>query len=239
MTIAKALLVTSAWALAAVVSVAQQATDIAGVWDVTFNTSEGAAPAQLTIKRDGEKLGGTLVTQHGESPVEVIVKDKDVTMRFAHQTGNGPIAVVMKGTINGDAMSGTADVEGRSEVQWTAKRTAPQAGGSEKTSDSKEAKLDVSGTWNVSVATATISANPTIVLKQDGEKITGQYISSQYGEFPLEGTLKGKAINFSFTMTIEGNALLVSYAGTAERDSMSGSVVYGDFADGTFAAKRR
>lgn len=235
MTIAQAVLWGSLSFVAAVPAAAQTP-DVTGVWDMTFDTSQGATPAQLTVKKDGEKLTGTMVSPRGEIPVEIVMKERDVTMRFTYQSRNGPLPVVMTGTVIDDAMSGTADVDGREQVKWSGKRVAAQPKSGEKPAD---AKPDVSGTWNVSVATSSISANPTLVLKQDGEKLTGTYISQQYGEFALEGRVRDKAINFSFTMTIEGNPLLVTFGGTAEQDSMSGRVNYGDLVEGTFTAKRK
>jgi hypothetical protein len=77
------------------------------------------------------------------------------------------------------------------------------------------------------------------VLKQDGEKLTGQYVSTQYGSFPLEGTIKGDQIAFAVAMAIEGNSLSANFAGTVEKDAMNGTVHYGDFAEGTFAGKKK
>jgi hypothetical protein len=84
-----------------------------------------------------------------------------------------------------------------------------------------------------------MTATPTLVLKQEGEKLTGEYVSAQYGKFPIAGTAKGDDFSFSFPMNVEGNALNVTYTGKIEQDgSLKGSVGYGDMMSGTFVAKK-
>ena len=60
-------------------------------------------------------------------------------------------------------------------------------------------------------------------LKQDGDKITGQYHSQQYGQFPLTGTLKDGKIELTFVMAVEGNNINVRYSGTVDKDAITKS----------------
>ncbi len=96
---------------------------------------------------------------------------------------------------------------------------------------------DVTGTWKVSVETQAGSGSPTVILKQDGENITGTY-KGQLGEAPLTGTIKGNAIKFSFKVNAQGQDLQIDYAGTVDGKSMKGTVKLGDFGDGTFTATK-
>lgn len=100
-----------------------------------------------------------------------------------------------------------------------------------------DARLDVTGTWAFQVETSGGSGTPTMTLKQDGEKLTGHY-SGQLGEAPLTGTVKGNAVEFTIDVKLDNNTVQVVYTGTAEKDSMKGTVKLGDF-DGTFTAKRK
>ncbi len=90
-------------------------------------------------------------------------------------------------------------------------------------------------TLEMSMGTGT----PTLDLKQDGEKITGTY-SGRYGTFPLEGSLKERAIRFSVTMTAEGQSVEVSFTGELAQDgqTMKGTAVLGELGDATWNAKR-
>ena len=91
--------------------------------------------------------------------------------------------------------------------------------------------LDVSGSWAFVVEIGGGSGTPTMTFKQDGEKLTGQYVG-QLGEAPLSGTVKGTAIDFTINLTVRGQCGQHSYTGTVEKDSMKGTVKFGDLGEG-------
>ena len=117
---------------------------------------------------------------------------------------------------------------------WTATATREAAA----TSLQADARVDVTGTWAMAVETGAGSGTPTIVLKQDGEKLTGQY-SGQLGEAPVTGTLKGSAIDLAYDVNVQGTAIHVTYTGTADSSSMKGTVKLGDLGEGTFTGKKK
>jgi len=101
-------------------------------------------------------------------------------------------------------------------------------------------KSDVSGTWAFTVQTDAGTGSPTVTLKQDGEKLSGHYSSATLGEADLTGSVKGKALKFTFVANVQGTSLEVSYAGTIEdKDTLKGTVDLGGYAQGTFTAKRK
>ena len=150
-----------------------QSPDPSGKWDVTFNTQQGPTNAAMTLKKDGEKLSGTIV-------------------------GPPPSAVSPTGA----------------------------------------AEASLNGTWTLDVNTGAGSGTPTVTFKQEGEKLTGQY-SGQFGVSPLTGTVKGNAFTFQIEVAVEGTNVRVVYAGTVDKDSMKGTVTFGDLAEGTFTGKRK
>ena len=89
--------------------------------------------------------------------------------------------------------------------------------------------LDVSGKWNMKVETDGVNRTPVFVLKQTGKTVTGSY-SGQFGEAPVTGTCKEKAIKFEF----KAGGYNVIYTGTVEGNTMKGKVAIGDVAEGTF-----
>ena len=223
--------------LALVPMAAAQDADVSGTWTATFTTDGQDHPATLTLKTDGAKATGTIASvQRGETDISGTVQGKTVTLSFTMQGQDGPMPIAMKGDVDGDTMTGTFDF-GQGTGTWTAKRGAQTKEPPKK--DDAPAKTDVTGTWVFAIELANITATPTVVFKQDGESLTGEYQSQQYGKFPLKGTLKGNAIEFNFEMAIEGNALAVSYAGTVDGDRMKGEMSYGAMADGTFTAQRQ
>ena len=80
-------------------------------------------------------------------------------------------------------------------------------------------------------------AKPSLVLKQEGEKLTGTY-KGQFGESPLEGTVKGKEINFTVKVKAKGQEFLLEYVGTIEDGRMKGKVKLGDMSEADFSGWR-
>jgi hypothetical protein len=220
-------------------AVSAQNADISGTWTATFETNGQNYPAKLILEEDGDKATGTISSERGEFAISGEVKGQSVTLSFTMQGENGPIPIEMKGEAAGDSMKGTFDHGGGAGTgSWAASRGDAQEKDAP-TADAAE-KIDLTGTWAFAIVLPDISATPTIVLKQDGESLTGEYQSQQYGKYPLKGTIKGTTIDFGFEMSIEGNAVSVSYSGTVvDNDTMQGNVSYGGLADGTFTASRK
>lgn len=98
---------------------------------------------------------------------------------------------------------------------------------------------DVAGAWAIAVETAAGTGNPTVKLEQSGEKLTGTYSSQVFGEQKVTGTIKGNDISFTFSATIEGMTLTVTYTGAVDKTTMKGKVTLGDLGDGTWTAKKQ
>jgi hypothetical protein len=98
---------------------------------------------------------------------------------------------------------------------------------------------DVAGTWAITIEIGGNTGTPTVTLKQDGETLTGNYSSPVLGEQKVTGTIKGNAITFEFTASLEGNAVKVVYSGTVDKATMAGKVALGDLGEGTFTAKKQ
>lgn len=97
---------------------------------------------------------------------------------------------------------------------------------------------DISGTWSASVETDAGSGNPTFVLKQTGDQLSGSY-SGALGEAKVTGTVKGDKVEFSFGVSPNGEEVKCIYTGNLEGDKkMKGIVKLGNLGTGTFTATR-
>jgi hypothetical protein len=104
----------------------------------------------------------------------------------------------------------------------------------------KGSKINVTGKWLFQVETSAGSGTPTVTLKQDDEKLTGHYSSTNLGEAELNGTVKANTIQFSFVANVQDMQIDVAYSGTVEsNDAMKGTVTLGGVGQGTFTAKRQ
>jgi len=77
---------------------------------------------------------------------------------------------------------------------------------------------DVAGMWKIRVTGESGSAEQTIVLKQDGNKITGTFRGPRQSG-SLEGLVDGNKITFHVNVRIG-----LDYKGTVEGDSMKGTM---------------
>jgi hypothetical protein len=97
---------------------------------------------------------------------------------------------------------------------------------------------NVTGDWTFTVTTDQGSGTPTMTFKQDGEKLTGKY-NGQFGSADLTGTVKGDAIQFTFTIDVQGQQAPATYKGTVEKTTMKGTMDIGGMVSGTFTAAKK
>ncbi len=96
---------------------------------------------------------------------------------------------------------------------------------------------DVSGKWDLTVVSQGGTAHPSMMLKQEGERLTGTYEGNVSGS--LEGTIKGDEINFRLSLKFQEASYTVAYAGTVSGDIMKGTVRFGNSGSGTWSASRK
>ncbi len=201
-----------------------------GTWDMALETPQGTRNFPFSLKDEGGKLVPSTPFKSAE------VKGDSITMKMTVKFQENDMEITYTGKIKGNEMSGDADFGGLASGTWTAKRKAadaPTAG----SAPAQSGAVNVSGTWNATVETQAGTGNPSFVLKQDGENLTGTY-KGQFGEAPLKGTLKGSDISFAFKVDAQGQSLEISYTGKVNGDSMGGKVVLGTFGEGTWTAKK-
>jgi len=97
---------------------------------------------------------------------------------------------------------------------------------------------EVAGAWDLKVVTGGGTATPSIVLRQQGEKLTGTY-KGRMGEVPLEGMIKDGEIRFSVTLKFQDREIAVRYSGKVEGETMSGNVQFQNSATGKWTAHRK
>ena len=99
---------------------------------------------------------------------------------------------------------------------------------------------DISGTWVFSVDLDTGDhGDPTFVLKQDGDAITGTY-DGPLGQQKVTGVVKENKAVFGFEFEREGATHKVTYTGILESaDKMSGTMEITNGPKGKWTATRK
>jgi hypothetical protein len=100
--------------------------------------------------------------------------------------------------------------------------------------------VDVTGDWEMTMESPRGGAlTRDIHFEQDGEKITVTMESRRGDEVTAEGTIVGTEIQWAISRETPRGPMTMTYKGTVDGDSMSGSVDFGDFGSGDWTAKRK
>jgi hypothetical protein len=98
-------------------------------------------------------------------------------------------------------------------------------------------KTSVAGAWDASMNTPGGARPFGLMFKVDGEKLTGT-VKRNDGEIPLQGTIKGSDISFSYTINYNGHDLVLGFTGKVDGDTIKGSVDFGGNGGDEWSAKR-
>jgi hypothetical protein len=184
----------------------------------------------LELVQKGEVVTGSIKSPEGELPISGSSKGSDVSLAFTYNETR----VTLTGKVSGDTIAGPATF-GDERGDWSGKRTsaAAPAGATPQTG-----AVDVSGAWAIEVTTPGGPATSTATFNQSGEKLSGTYVG-QFGETPLQGTIRGSELTFSIDVTVQDMKLHVVYSGTVAKDTIKGTATFGEAGEGTFSAVRK
>jgi len=99
---------------------------------------------------------------------------------------------------------------------------------------------DVSGKWEFTMQTPRGGDRTSeMSIEQDGEKIKVTMEGFQGDEMTGEGTVKEDKIEWTVNMSTPRGEFSISYSGTIEGDTMSGTAGMGDFGSMEWTAKKK
>ncbi len=99
---------------------------------------------------------------------------------------------------------------------------------------------DLTGRWILTVVTENGTGTPTVEFKQEGEKLTGSYVSNAMGTRSLEGTVKGDTMRFVLSASMGGEGVTLTYvARIVTADSLNGYVDFAGMGSATLTGRRQ
>ena len=91
---------------------------LAGKWNLTVESPNGAVDVALDLKVDGKKLAGTIASQMGEAKIEGELVDGKLTFWFSMDANGQSLNITFKGAQQKDGtLAGTLDF-GQGEMNW-------------------------------------------------------------------------------------------------------------------------
>ena len=96
--------------------------------------------------------------------------------------------------------------------------------------------LDINGKWKGNLASPNGDLETTMVLKVEGEKLTGT-VTNMYGEEQIaEGSVKGNDVNF--VINAGGGQFKILYKGKVTGQDIKFHVVIGEYGEGDLLVTR-
>jgi len=90
----------------------------------------------------------------------------------------------------------------------------------------KPSAVNIAGRWSATVSSSMGEWESTMELEQDGNQISGN-ISTRMGRWEIrDGILSGNELALSISATIMGETMDVAFSGTAEKDSIEGTITF-------------
>jgi imidazolonepropionase-like amidohydrolase len=215
-----------------------------GTWTLTINLSGSGNEKQeftatLNLQQQGERLTGSLQGQLGSGSIangSVSGGDVNFTVPItltapASQTTDA----IFTGTLTGNSMSGSVQIVGRGPGTFTGTRagggppaaattpgTTPPSGAA---APPAAGAASLSGTWTLTSSLGAQQISSTLVLQQQGDRLTGNLQSERFGTSEIsDGSVTGNGFRFSTTATIGGQSISLAYEGTATGNQMTGTV---------------
>ena len=96
---------------------------VAGLWRVEFVTPLGQAGVNMTINQSGMKLTGHVTDEFGEYEINGRFTDRQVTVVWSVPEDGKMLEITMKGTLDGNVITGTAKLGNVGEGPLSARRT--------------------------------------------------------------------------------------------------------------------
>lgn len=217
-----------------------------GTWALTVNLGGSANERQelsvtLNLQQQGERLSGTTQGQLGSGQLAngtITGSDLNFTIPVtlpapASQTTDA----IFTGTLSGNQMTGTVQIVGRGPGTFTGTRAGgappsatPQGGGTTPTasatpSSATPSTSGLSGTWSLSATLGGQPISSTLVLEQQGSRLSGRISTDSFGSGEItDGSVSGNSFRFSTNLDIGGQSINLSYDGTFDGNQMNGTV---------------
>ncbi len=98
--------------------------DVAGNWRVEFVVPNGEMAVNMTLNQNGTKLSGRVVNEDGEFPLDGSIDGDQVTVTWVVPERGAQMPITMKGTVDGEYITGTARLGDVGEGSLSARRVS-------------------------------------------------------------------------------------------------------------------
>jgi hypothetical protein len=99
---------------------AVQDINVTGDWEMTTQSPRGERTSDIHFEQEGEKLIVTMQIMGEEATAEGTVKGNKIEWSITRETPRGEFTLAYAGTVEGNTMSGEAQMGDFGSMEWTA-----------------------------------------------------------------------------------------------------------------------
>lgn len=208
---------------------AQPRSPVDGTWKWTFTMPDGTkAEPRAKLKLDGDKLTGTSSLRAGNEAAITngTINGDQVSWSVVREHDGRKVITRYQGTLAGDTLTGTIESDWAGEArryEWKAKRPP----------------FTPTGTWRMSFSaggggrgfgaggrggTGGGGGDSKLVMKQDGEKVTGKMTFFGRDSDLVNGKWVNGELSFDTVRERDGNKSVTKYWGKLDGDKIVGEV---------------
>jgi hypothetical protein len=219
---------------------------VAGAWELTVDSPQGANTSTLTLKQDGDKLTGELGSAMGSTPVTGTFSAGSVAITANLDVQGTSLQLGITGKVAADTMTGSVKVGDFGEFPFTAKRTgstaaaapAPVAAPAARAVAAPGSTTDATGKWDIVISLEGVGEFPVQAdFKQDGTKLTGTF-NGPTGEVTLEGTMTGSTLKMQFEVETPQGKLPIVMTGDLGAEGFTGKATLAGMGEANWKGTR-
>ena len=220
---------------------------VAGAWELTVDSPQGANASTLTLKQDGDKLTGELASAMGSTPVTGTFSAGSVAITANLDVQGTSLQLGISGKVDADTMTGSVKVGDFGEFPFTAKRAGSAAAAAPAPAAAPVARAaaapagsttDATGKWDIVISLEGVGEFPVQAdFKQDGTKLTGTF-NGPTGEVTLEGTMTGSTLRMQFEVETPQGKLPIVMTGDLGAEGFTGKATLAGMGEANWKGTR-
>jgi len=210
--------------------------NVAGPWEITFETQQGPTTVNVQLQQEGEKLTGELSSPFGVVPITGTASETSITMIGSVELMGQKIDMHADAKLEEQKLVGVATFGTFGDFPFTAKRPEPREPAAA-AAQAAPGSGDATGTWNLTLNFMGYQFPVTATLQQDGEKVTGT-LNSIAGEMPVTGTMIGKSLKLDFQIQLPTGTLPVTITGDLGDEGFAGKASVAGLGEADWTGKR-
>jgi hypothetical protein len=219
---------------------------VAGAWELTVDSPQGANTSTLNLKQDGDKLTGELGSPMGSTPVTGTFSAGSVAITANLDVQGTSLQLGINGKVDADTMTGSVKVGDFGEFPFTAKRTGSTAAAAPtpasapvpRAAAAPGSATDATGKWDIVISLEGVGEFPVQAdFKQDGTKLTGTF-NGPTGEVTLEGTMTGPTLRMQFEVETPQGKLPIVMTGDLGADGFTGKATLAGMGEANWKGTR-